>query len=182
MVNHGVAVSFMEEIVDGVRRFHEQPKEVKMEWYSRDHEKRVRFYSNGDLHVSKAANWRDSIACYYVDGELDSDALPLVCSQLGLSLIYREAIGNYMDIVLRLKDILAELLSEALGLDTDFLASMGCMKTATLVCHYYPSCPEPGLTLGATKHSDPSYLTILLQDNIGGLKVLHQINGLILTL
>lgn len=79
MVNHGIPESFMEEMIDGVKCFHELTQEVKMEWYSRDHERKVRYYSNGDLHVSKAANWRDSIACYYVDGALDSDALPLVC-------------------------------------------------------------------------------------------------------
>ncbi|KAL1830940.1 hypothetical protein ACET3Z_000591 [Daucus carota] len=164
MVNHGISKTVMENMIQGIKQFHEQANEVKMGWYSRDPKQKVRYYSNGDLHVSKAANWRDSIACSFEDGLLDSDALPLVC---------REAIGNYMKSLIKLKDTLSQLLSEALGIRSDFLASIDCMETASLVCHYYPFCPEPDLTLGATKHSDPSFLTILLQDSIGGLQVLH---------
>ncbi|KAJ9564983.1 hypothetical protein OSB04_000949 [Centaurea solstitialis] len=165
VVNHGIPGRVLEEMIEGVRRFHEQPKEVKMKWYSRENEQRVKYYSNGDLYVSKAVNWRDSISCHYADGTLDPDALPQVC---------RVAIKNYMERMIGLNGMLAELLSEALGLETGYLAKIDCMRTATLVCHYYPSCPEPDLTLGATKHSDPSYLTILLQDSIGGLQVLHR--------
>lgn len=79
MVNHGISKSVMEKMIEGIKSFHEQPKEVKMEWYSRDPKRKVRYYCNGDLHVSKAANWRDSIACSFDDGLLDSNALPLVC-------------------------------------------------------------------------------------------------------
>ncbi|KAI3760162.1 hypothetical protein L1987_50553 [Smallanthus sonchifolius] len=165
LVNHGIPVSVLDEMIKGVQVFHEQPKEVKMKWYSREHKQQVKFYSNGDLYESKAVNWRDSVSCHYADGALDPNALPLVS---------RRAIQNYMERIINLKNTLAELLSEALGLDTNYLESMDCMKTATLVCHYYPSCPEPDLTLGATKHSDPSFLTILLQDGIGGLQVLQR--------
>lgn len=69
---------------------------------------------------------------------------------------------------------LFELLSEALGLEPDHLASMDCDKGQTVLCHYYPACPEPNLTMGTTRHSDPDFLTILLQDHIGGLEVLYQ--------
>ncbi|GMH19952.1 hypothetical protein Nepgr_021793 [Nepenthes gracilis] len=43
----------------------------------------------------------------------------------------------------------------------------------TLYCHYYPACPEPQKAIGSSSHSDSGFLTILLQDQIGGLQVLH---------
>ena len=72
--------------------------------------------------------------------------------------------------------VLFGLLSEALGLDPDHLEGMDCAKGHSILFHYYPSCPEPELTMGTTRHSDPDFLTILLQDHIGGLQVLSH-NG-----
>lgn len=72
-------------------------------------------------------------------------------------------------------DTLIELLSEALDLKADHLKAMECTKGYnTVCCQYYPACPEPELTTGIGKHSDSTFITILLQDQIGGLQILHE--------
>ncbi|XP_065873916.1 1-aminocyclopropane-1-carboxylate oxidase homolog 1-like [Euphorbia lathyris] len=166
MINHGIPVSVLDDMIEDVKRFHEQPQEVKMEWYSRDRKRRVRYFCNGDLLVNKApANWRDTIAFDFQDGLLDPLLFPSIC---------RKAVNEYMKGMIKMSKTLSELLSEALGLPSDYLSTLECMETESLVCHYYPVCPEPDLTLGTTKHTDPSFITILLQDNVGGLQVLNQ--------
>lgn len=79
---------------------------------------------------------------------------------------------EYADHVHKLGVTLFELLSEALGLKSDHLTGLDCAEGPLIVSHYHPPCPEPELTMGTSKHSDPSFLTILLQDHIGGLQAL----------
>jgi len=55
-----------------------------------------------------------------------------------------------------------ELFSEGLGLNTEYLCG-GLSEDPVVLSHYYPPCPQPGLTLGTSIHKDPNLITILLQ-------------------
>ncbi|XP_038717754.1 1-aminocyclopropane-1-carboxylate oxidase homolog 1-like isoform X2 [Tripterygium wilfordii] len=166
LINHGIPISVLDEMIAATKRFHEQPNEVKKELYSRDLEKSVKYYSNGDLFSRKgAADWTDILAFDFDDGIVDPAAVPQLC---------RDAVTEYVGHMVELKNTLSELLSEALGLSSDYLAKMECMEYPPIRCHYYPACPEPNGVLGSVEHTDPDFMTIVLQDNVGGLQVVQQ--------
>lgn len=81
---------------------------------------------------------------------------------------------EYTKSVMKLGHLLFELLSEALGLNPNYLKGMDCAEGLMLLGHYYPACPQPELTMGATEHADDDFVTVLLQDHIGGLQVRYQ--------
>ncbi|KAI3956638.1 hypothetical protein MKW98_016702 [Papaver atlanticum] len=133
LVNHGVPVNVMPEIMNGVKRFHEQDTDIKKLLHLNGLVGGVNFGRNFDLYVSKYANRRDTFKCNFLSTKpLDPQEIPDTCRK------------------------------------------MDCNECLSMNGHYYPACPEPELTLGTSKHSDPTFFTILLQDYIGGLHFLHQ--------
>ncbi|KAL6989860.1 hypothetical protein U1Q18_015610 [Sarracenia purpurea var. burkii] len=81
---------------------------------------------------------------------------------------------EYSEEVMQLGNSLFELLSEALGLNPNHLNDMGCADGLAILGHFSPACPQPELTMSNSEHTDSGFLTILLQDQLGGLQVFYQ--------
>ncbi|TYH53089.1 hypothetical protein ES332_D09G073700v1 [Gossypium tomentosum] len=164
-INHGIPLATTDEMINGLRRFHEQDDEAKKEIYSRDYSKKVYYNSNIDLYKAEATSWRDTLCCVMAPRHPLPQELPAVC---------RDIVIEYSSKMMKLGQTLLELMSEALGLNRSYLEDIGCGEGMLVKCHYYPPCPKPDLTLGSSSHTDTGFCTVVLQDEIGGLQILYQ--------
>jgi len=64
-----------------------------------------------------------------------------------------------------------ELLGISLGVDGLHYRRFFEDGDSIMRCNYYPPCNSANLTLGTGPHTDPTSLTILHQDQVGGLEV-----------
>jgi hypothetical protein len=78
LVNHGIPVSVLEEMKEGVCRFHEQDNQVK-KLYTRDPMRPVVYNSNFDLYSAPATNWRDTFFCQMAPNPQNPEDLPAAC-------------------------------------------------------------------------------------------------------
>ncbi|BAT93250.1 hypothetical protein LR48_Vigan05g023100 [Vigna angularis] len=165
VTNHGIPTHVLDEMIKGISRFHEQDANVRKTYYTRDLSKKVVYFSNYSLFQDPSTDWRDTITFFWTPNPPKAQELPQVC---------RDIVAEYSTKVMALASDLFELISEALGLDHLHLKEMKCEEGLVLLGNYYPACPEPELCMGTSKHTDGDFMTILLQDQMGGLQILHQ--------
>jgi len=110
--------------------------------------------------------------CLPSSSELESDEAPTVTNQWpqnppGL----REACEEYAEAVEKLSFRLLELISRSLGLPSGYFNSKFEEHTSFVRLNHYSPCPMPELALGVGRHKDGGVLTVLAQDEVGGLQV-----------
>ncbi|TMW81294.1 hypothetical protein EJD97_010574 [Solanum chilense] len=164
IVNHGIPIKVFENVKDATHRFFALPAQEKNK-YSKDYSctNNVRFGTSFTPQAEKALEWKDYLSLFYVSDEEASALWPPACRD--------EAIEFMKKTELVIKRLMESLMRGLNVKEIDEERESLLMGSKRINLNYYPKCPNPELTVGVGRHSDVSTLTILLQDNIGGLYV-----------
>lgn len=164
IINHGVPFKVLEDVKAATYRFFELPAEEKSMYLKENSSTNsVRYGTSFVPEVERALEWKDYLSLFFVSEEEALACWPLACRV--------EALEYMKTSEILIKNLL-KILMKGLNIhDVDERKESLLMGTKRINLNYYPKCPNPELTVGVGRHSDVSSLTILLQDNVGGLYV-----------
>ncbi|GLT39448.1 hypothetical protein SLA2020_136370 [Shorea laevis] len=164
IVNHGVPLEVLANVKVATHRFFGLPADEKKK-YTKEHSPNtnVRFGTSFSPQAEKALEWKDFLSMFYVSEEEALASWPPACRDEALEYMKGSKI-----VVNRLLQVLVKRLNVNEIDETKKSLLKGSVR---INLNYYPVCPNPELTNGIGRHSDVSTLTILLQDDIGGLYV-----------
>ncbi|XP_022892556.1 feruloyl CoA ortho-hydroxylase 1-like [Olea europaea var. sylvestris] len=164
IVNHGIPMQVLENVKNATHKFYGLPAEEKKK-YSKGESptNNVRYGTSFSPQAEKALEWKDWLSFFYVSDEEAAAFWPSICRDEALE--YRKKSEH---VIKKLLEILMKRLNITCIDETKESLLMGSTR---INLNYYPKCPNPDLTIGVGRHSDVSTLTILLQDEIGGLYV-----------
>ncbi|KAF5942632.1 hypothetical protein HYC85_020274 [Camellia sinensis] len=165
VINHGVQEKLMDDMVKASKSFFDMSEEEKGEYNGKQLFDPIRSGTSFNVLVDKSLFWRDYLKVH-VHPHVNSPKKP-AC--------YREISQEYCK---RARDVASELLkgiSMSLGLEENYIDKAMEVEFGSqlLVVNFYPPCPQPELAIGMPPHSDHGLLTLLIQNQLGGLQVLH---------
>ncbi|KAI7999701.1 putative 2-oxoglutarate-dependent dioxygenase [Camellia lanceoleosa] len=170
VTNHGVPIQLLNEMRRvGVLFFEECPMAEKLRYSCDSNSFASEGYGSRMLVSSNdtVLDWRDFF---------DHHTLPLSRRNPyrwpHFPPNYREVVAEYGDRMKVLAQRLLSLISESLGLPSSRIEEAVGEFYQNITVSYYPPCPQPELTLGLQAHSDMGAITLLIQDDVGGLQVL----------
>ncbi|KAL5560510.1 hypothetical protein UlMin_036721 [Ulmus minor] len=167
IVNHGVPIEVLENVQEATHRFFGLSAEEKNKYSKeRSSSNNVRYGTSFTPQAEKALEWKDFLSLFYVSDDEASALWPSACKDQVLEFMRKSEV-----VIKQLLEILMKRLNVS---QLDSQKESILMGSKRINLNYYPICPNPELTVGVGRHSDVSTLTILLQDNIGGLYVRNQ--------
>lgn len=167
VINHGISEKIIRDMMNAGEEFFDMSIEDKMPMYSEDPKQLCRLYSSINYDNEETHFWRDTLRHPVHPVEYFKNLWP------SKPTTYREVTETYSVMVRNLGLELLDIICEGLGLRSGYFQDE-LSNFQLLAINHYPPCPDPSLTLGLPKHSDPNLITVLLQEDISGLQVLNE--------
>lgn len=183
VINHGVPMERREKVMSEAKKFFDQAAEEKRK-VRRDEANPLGYYDTE--HTKNVRDWKEVFdftvevpsrmpASHDPDDEQTTEYLnqwPHHPPEL------RKGCEEYVKDVKKLSLKLLELISLSLNLPANRLEAFFSKDQTTFVrLNHYPPCLAPDLALGVGRHKDAGALTILAQDDVGGLEVKRKTDG-----
>ncbi|CAI9758923.1 unnamed protein product [Fraxinus pennsylvanica] len=167
-INHGIDLSFIDEVHDVTRKFFKLPMEEKKK-YARDADDIDGYGNDTVFSENQTLDWNDRL---YLNVKPENKRKMKVWPENPKN--FRQVLVDLTDKLEKVNEILTKAMAKSLGLEEDsFLKQYGENKVSLTRFNLYPPCPTPELVLSAKAHGDPSGMTYLIPDKeVEGLQVL----------
>ncbi|CAL9121950.1 unnamed protein product, partial [Musa textilis] len=171
VINHKVDAKVSGDALDAAGEFFKLPLSTKLRARRQPGSAWGYVGAHADRFASKLP-WKETLTFGYDYGERRDGVVDYFTSKLGegfepMGRVYR----RYCEAMKELSLSIMELLGISLGVGREHCRQFFEDGSSIMRCNSYPPCQEPELALGTGPHCDPTALTILLQDQAGGLQV-----------
>lgn len=165
VINHGIPVDLIEEVLATSRIFFEFPAQEKMKVRARAPGGDQSVFPTG-YNVYPPSRWDSYENLYYRAGPAACNTFPEDLPQ------FRLVVEKLLKFLSKTAELIEGLVSQSLGLPANFLKEFIEERIEPLKVLCYPRAKSQHEEIGAWEHQDSSCITLVGQDESGGYQVL----------